>query len=124
MSLPDHYYEKHEEPNQSCLLALRKLILSSHPDVNEAIKWGIPCFMRGKRMFCFLSIHKKSGQPYILWSDGIHMEHPLLEQGDRKLMKVMMINPNEDLPVKEIEEILGIALELAKKKFQLKPKNP
>lgn len=116
----DHYYEKQPEPHRSCLLALRKLILDAHPKVNEAIKWGIPCFMKGKRMFCFLSIHKKTNQPYILWSDGIHMEHPLLEQGDRKLMKILLIDPERDLPLEEISEILEAALELANKKFQLK----
>jgi len=118
--LPDQFYEKQAEPHQSCLLALRKIILASNEEVHEALKWGIPCFMRGKRMFCFLSMHKQSKMPYILWVDGIHLEHPLLEQGDRKLMKILRIDPEKDLPMEVIHELLEKALVLAKSKFTLK----
>ncbi|MDP4587542.1 MAG: hypothetical protein NWS86_05120 [Flavobacteriales bacterium] len=58
--------------------------------------------------------------PYILWVDGIHLEHPHLEQGDRKLMKILRIDPEKDLPIEVIHELLEAALELAKNKFSLK----
>ncbi len=116
----DHYYEKQPEPHRSCLLAIRKLILDAHPEVNEAIKWGIPCFMKGKRIFCFLSIHKKSKTPYILWVDGTELDHLLLEQGDRKRMKILRFDPNKDLPVATLQELLHEALQLASEPFRLK----
>lgn len=48
------YYEDQEEPNKSCLLALRSIILGQDRDVTETRKWGMPCFCYRKKMFCYL----------------------------------------------------------------------
>jgi hypothetical protein len=41
MSIPDDFYLDKEEPNRSCLLALRSIILEQDRDVTETIKYGM-----------------------------------------------------------------------------------
>lgn len=108
----DSYYLNKEEPNKSCLLALRTLILKQDADVSETRKWGMPCFCYKKKMFCYLWTDKKTNLPYLLMVEGKHLPHPELVEGDRSRMKVLNINPEEDLPVETIITILQDALEL------------
>ena len=112
MSEPDQFYLSKEEPVRSCLLALRDIILKQDPNVNETRKWGMPCFCFRKKMFCYLWTDKKTGQPYLLFVEGKHLEHPLLEVGSRARMKVFPVNAAEDIPVDTIVELLNTALDL------------
>ena len=90
----ENYYLNKTEPNQSCLLALRSIILNQDKDITETQKWGMPCFCYKKKMFCYLWTDKKTNEPYILMVEGKHLNYPELEEGDRKRMKVLRINPN------------------------------
>ncbi|WP_316817592.1 DUF1801 domain-containing protein [Pedobacter nyackensis] len=110
-----NYYLNKDEPNKSCLLALRSIILEQDTEVTETQKWGMPCFCYKKKMFCYLWTDKKTGGPYILMVEGKYLDHPKLEQGDRSRMKIFRVNPNIDLPVKTIENILQKALDLYRK---------
>lgn len=110
----ENYYLNKSEPNQSCLLALRSIILNQDKDITETQKWGMPCFCYKKKMFCYLWTDKKTNEPYILMVEGKHLNYPELEEGDRKRMKVLRVDPNQDLPLKTIETILQKALELYK----------
>ncbi|NNJ55584.1 MAG: DUF1801 domain-containing protein [Bacteroidia bacterium] len=105
-------YLKQEEPNHSCLLALRTIILEMDPDVSETIKYGMPCFCYKQKMFCYLWTDKKSSLPYVLFVEGKHLNHPLLESGDRTRMKTFTINPNEDIPIDSLSTLLNQALDL------------
>lgn len=58
-----------------------------------------------------LWVDTKTGEPYIGIVEGGRIEHPLLEQGNRMRMKILRINPNKDLPIKTIKQILNQALE-------------
>ena len=111
----DKYYSGKEEPNKSCLLALRSIILAQDTDVTETQKWGMPCFCYEKKMFCYLWTDKKTDKPYILFVEGKHLDHPKLEMGKRSRMKIFRINPNKDLPIKTIELLLNNALDLYRK---------
>lgn len=109
-----NYYLNKEEPNKSCLLALRSIILDQDKNITETQKWGMPCFCYKKKMFCYLWIDKKTDEPYILMVEGKYLDHPELEEGKRSRMKIFSVNPNQDLPVKTIENILQKALDLYK----------
>lgn len=109
------YYLNKEEPNKSCLLALRDIILNQDINITETQKWGMPCFCYKKKMFCYLWTDKKTNQPYILMVEGKYLDHPELEKGDRTRMKIFRVAPNNDLPLKTIESILKSALELYRK---------
>ena len=108
----DRYYLSKEEPNKSCLIALRSIILEQDNNITETQKWGMPCFCYKKKMFCYLWTDKKTDEPYILMVEGKHLFHPELESGKRSRMKIFSVNPNEDLPVKTIENILQQSLDL------------
>ena len=112
MSETDNLYIRKEEPNRSCLLVLRKLILDQDAEVNETKKYGMPCFSFKKKMFCYLWTDKKTDEPYILFVEGKHIDHPALETGDRARMKIYRVDPNKDLPLKTINTLLNSALNL------------
>jgi hypothetical protein len=108
----DNYYLNKEEPNKSCLLALRSIILQQHSTITETQKWGMPCFCYKKKIFCYLWTDKKTDEPYILMVEGKHLTHPALEAGKRSRMKIFRVNPNKDLPRKTIENILQKSIDL------------
>lgn len=108
----DRYYLSKEEPNKSCLLALRSIILKQDENITETQKWGMPCFCYKKKMFCYLWIDKKTDEPYLLLVEGKHLDHPQLETGDRSRMKIFRVNPNEDLQADTIKKLLNDALDL------------
>ncbi|MBK6546019.1 MAG: DUF1801 domain-containing protein [Saprospiraceae bacterium] len=107
-----NYYLNKEEPNKSCLQALRSIILDQDTNITETQKWGMPCFCYKNKMFCYLWTDKKTDEPYILMVEGKYLDHPKLEEGNRSRMKIFRVNPNKDLPIKTIESILQKALNL------------
>ena len=108
----DTFYLNKEEPNKSCLLALRNIILEQDATITETQKWGMPCFCYKKKMFCFLWIDKKTDEPYLLLVEGMHLTHPELETGKRSRMKILRVKPCKDIPVKTIRNILQKSLDL------------
>lgn len=106
------YYHNKEEPNRSCLWALRSLILKQDPEITETQKYGMPCFCYKKKMFCYLWTDKKTDEPYLLMVEGKYLDHPLLEEGNRSRMKIFRVAPNQDIPVRTIESILQKALDV------------
>jgi hypothetical protein len=112
---PDNFYLSKEEPNRSCLLALRNIIRKQDSNITETVKYGMPCFCYKKKMFCYLWTDKKTDEPYILMVEGKYLDYPVLEKGKRSRMKSFRINPKKDLPVAEIEFVLNQALDLYRK---------
>ena len=111
----DHFYLDREEPIKGCLLALREIILRQNPEISATWKYGMPFFCFRSKMFCYLWVHKKIGQPYLGIVEGKHFEQPFLLQEKRSRMKIMLFDPNEDLPLETIELILQQALQLYQK---------
>jgi hypothetical protein len=110
----DNFYLQQEEPVKSCLLALRGIILSQDSNVAAAWKYGMPFFTYKGKMFCYLWVHKKLKQPYIGMVEGKHFDHPELIIEKRSRMKIMLLDPAKDLPVKTINTILQQAVNLYK----------
>lgn len=110
----EQFYITKAEPYKSCLYALRDIILNFDVNLTETINYGMPCFKFKKRHFCYLWTNKKSDNPYILIVEGQNIEHPILVEGNRKRMKTIPINPNQDIPISEIYEIFSKALEFYK----------
>jgi hypothetical protein len=112
MNEKDNFYLNSNEPNKSCLLALRDLILAQNENMAETIKYGMPCFCYRKKMCCYLWVDKKTKEPYILFVEGKHLDHPKLEKGNRSRMKIFRIDPKIDLPVNTIDSLLKKAIGL------------
>lgn len=75
----DYFYLSKDEPNKSCLLALRRIILEQDSSIVETQKYGMPCFCYKGKGMCYLWIDKKRDKPYILIVDGLRLVHPELE---------------------------------------------
>jgi hypothetical protein len=112
MSDRDSFYLDIAEPNKSCLLSLRNIILNHHKNIIETKKYGMPCFCYKKKMFCYLWVDKKTDEPYLLFVEGKHLDHPKLEIGKRSRMKIFRVNPNEDIQINTIVPLLNNALDL------------
>ncbi len=110
----DNFYLQQPEPVRGTLLALKEIILKQDNAVTNEWKYGMPFFCYKGKMFCYLWVHQKYGQPYIGIVEGKHFEEPFLIQEKRSRMKIMLIDPNTDLPLQTIESILQAALNLYK----------
>lgn len=106
----DNWYLDKEEPNKSCLQALRTWIANFDEHLTEAWKYRMPFFCFKGKMFCYLWVDKKTNQPYIGIVEGGKIDHPSLIQDKRERMKIMHIDPNKDLPIKIIAEVLQEAM--------------
>ena len=75
----------------------------------------MPFFCFKGKMFCYLWFHKKLKQPYIGIVEGNRFEECFLLQENRSRMKIMLLDPNKDLPIKTIQNILQRAINFYKK---------
>ena len=116
MKSSSDFYFNEPEPNQSCFLALRKIILGSDDRIQESVKYGMPCFTLLNKAFLYLWKDKKTKDPYLLWVDGNLLDHPSLEKGNRARMKILRVNPLLDLPVVTIRELIENATLIIEKR--------
>ena len=94
------------------MLVLRSIILDQDSNIIETRKWGMPCFCYKKKMFCYLWTDKKTNEPYLLFVEGKHLDHPQLETGSRSRMQIFRVDPNNDLPIRVLRKLLNAALDL------------
>jgi Domain of unknown function (DU1801) len=116
----DIYYLFLDEPVKSCLLSLRDLILSMDKAISAVWRYGMPFFYYRKKMFCYLWVHKKYKQPYLGMVEGKRLHHPKLISENRSRMKIMLFDPNKDLPVRTIKKILQEAIVLYENNIKVK----
>ena len=110
----NNFYLDQSEPLKGCLLTLKEIILSLDEQITPEWKYKMPFFYYKGKMFCYFWIDKKTQEPYIGVVKGKEIDHPLLELGDRKLIRILRINPNEDIDIRTIQEILTAAMALYK----------
>lgn len=114
MKALDLFYLNQAEPIKSCFFALREIILAQDQDITNELKYGMPFFCYRGKMCCYLWVHKKYRLPYLGIVEGKYFEQEFLLQEKRSRMKIMLIDPNIDLPIDHIKEILSQALTLYK----------
>jgi hypothetical protein len=110
----DHYFNHKEEPVKSCLQFMREYILKQDKNIAEAWKYRMPFYCFKGKMFCYLWVHKKYLQPYIGIVEGKKINHPDLIQEKRARMKILLLDPAKDLPVRKINSILTEVISLYK----------
>ena len=74
----ENFYLKQSEPNQSCFLALRDIIIGFNLNITTDWKYKLPFFMYKGKMFCYLWKDKKTEVPYIGIVNGSDIDHPAL----------------------------------------------
>lgn len=110
----DNFYLQQPEPTQSCLLALRKIIVEQNPAITEEWKYQMPFFCYKGKLLCYLWIHKKHKQPYIGIVKGSQLSHPELLLEKRAKMKILLVNPTTDLPIDILQNVVQQAIQLYK----------
>jgi hypothetical protein len=108
----DNYFLQQQEPTKSCLQFLRQYIPGLDKRITEAWKYGMPFYCINGKMFCYLWVHKKYGKPYLGIVEGNSIHHPDLILEKRARMKILLIDPNLDIPLKKISIILKAAIAL------------
>ncbi len=105
----DNFYLKQDEPNRSCFMALKEIILSNDVLMKAEWKYKLPFFYYKNKAFCYLWQDVKTKIPYIGIVRSSNLDHPKLFLGKSKKMKKYYVNPNEDINVNELHEILNVA---------------
>jgi hypothetical protein len=100
----DHYYFKQPEPFQSCLLALKTIILAHDPQITHGRMFQIPFFFYRDKKLAFLWIHRKK----LLLGFVEDMKIQKAVPGTRRKNKyeTLVIDPEADIPVKAIAKKL------------------
>lgn len=102
----DNWFMLREEPAKSCLQFLRQFILEYDSNLTEAWKYGMPMYYYKGKMFCYLWMHKKNGQPYLGIVDGNLIDHPALLQEKRARMKILLFDPEKDVDLRILRSLL------------------
>ncbi|MFY8000351.1 MAG: DUF1801 domain-containing protein [Candidatus Kapaibacteriota bacterium] len=55
--IADEYFALLNEPQKSIALEARALVLSTEPDIQEEMKYGVPFYVR-QGMICYLNVNK------------------------------------------------------------------
>ena len=102
----DEWFLNQDEPIRTCLQFMRAHILKQDSKISETWKYGMPIFCYNGKMCCYLWIHKKYKQPYLGIVEGKKISHPDLIQEKRARMKILLLDPAKNLPLKKINSIL------------------
>lgn len=102
----DEYYLQQPESVRNCMQFMRAHILKQDPSITEAWKYRMPFFCYNGKMFCYLWVHKKYKLPYLGIVEGAKIKHPDLIVEKRARMKILLLNPEKDLPIRKINLIL------------------
>ncbi|WP_423738190.1 DUF1801 domain-containing protein [Chitinophaga caseinilytica] len=115
MKQVDNYFQSLPEPQKSCLLAVHSIIMSQDPHITAEWKYAIPMYCYKGKMFCYIRADVKTLTPYIGMVEGNRLDYPGLVQGNRSRMKVMNFDPEADLPIEILQDMLNEALDFYRK---------
>ena len=106
----DNFFFNQKEPNKGCFLALRYSLLNFSDAITEHWKYKLPFYYLNGKPFCYLWQDRKTTHPYIGVVKGNLIHSPYLIQGNRKKMKIFVLDPEKDLPVQDIYAVLNEAM--------------
>ncbi len=112
MSVIDDFFEKLEEPNRSIFLFLKNYIKNYHPDIQLYYKWKLPYLYYKEKPLCYIWKDKKTNEPYLGFAKGSKMNHKALIKGNRTFIKILPVNPDQNINIQVLSEILDEALQL------------
>lgn len=119
----NNFYLNLNEPDKSTALTLRDIIVKQDKHISHELKYGMPFFSYKGKMFCYIWIHKKYKKPYIGFVEGKYFEEDFLIQENRSRMKIYLVDPNKNLPVKIVSGLIQKAINLYKSEV-IKIKSP
>jgi hypothetical protein len=108
------YYHHQPEPLRSCLQGMREIIIQHDKEIVEVWKYRMPMFTFRGKMFCYLWTKRKEQLPYLGIVEGKLINDPDLIQEKRARMKILIIDPSRNIPVRKVKRILTAALKVYK----------
>ncbi len=111
----DDYYASLSEPNQGVLLFMRQYIHALSNEITEQLSFNTAFFKFNGKMFCYFGVEAKTKRPYIGFVHGYKMKDLLLISGNRKQIKVMYVDTENDLDMKAIKRIFTAAIKVMRK---------
>jgi len=105
----ENYYLGKPEPYQSCLLALKHIILSADPGIVHERKFQIPFFTYKGKKLGYLWLDRKKLKLGLCLDKSLQEVVPGSKPKDR--YESFTIDPNEDLPMEMILEKLNYYLD-------------
>lgn len=106
----ENYFLQYQDPLQGCMLYLRDWLKEN--GLEEVYKFSTAFYQYKGKMFCYMSVRAKDQKLYVGFVKGYKMKHPSLKKEGRKQIKVIYINPEADLPMKELKQIISEAKKL------------
>lgn len=106
----ENYFFTQPESHQNCMLYLRSWLKKQ--DLAELHKSSTAFYHHNGKMFCYLNVSSKNNKLYLGFVKGYKTKHHSLKKEGRKQIKVLYLNPEEDLPLKKLEEIISEAKKL------------
>ncbi len=100
------YFYRIDEPERSLLLFIRKKILESDEQISETFSFQLPFLKYKNKMLCFFYYSKKHKMHYLSFYHGDRLDYSELLSEGRKKFKILLLNPNEDLNMDLIFEII------------------
>jgi hypothetical protein len=110
----DQFFLKIQEPQQSALLFLRHYLIEEI-GLEENWKFNTPFYYFKNKWFCYISYSaKRKHEIYIGFVRGYQIEFPNLISEGRKQIKILRINPEQDIDVHSLQRICILLKELYK----------
>ncbi|TSJ42723.1 DUF1801 domain-containing protein [Mucilaginibacter corticis] len=106
----ESYYLSKPEPYQSCLLALRDIILSVNPLIVYERKFQIPFFTYKDKKLAYLWLDKKKLKLGFCLDKSLQEVTPGIKPKDQ--YESMLIDPNEDIPIEIVLNKLNTYIKL------------
>ena len=103
----DEYIEKQKSPQKEICLQLRRIIFRTFPDIEEAMKWGVPAYDKGRYYVVALKDHVNFGFSL----KGFSKEEQKRLGGSGKTMKHIEIHSIKEINEHEIVELLKLVWE-------------
>jgi hypothetical protein len=106
----ESYYLSKPEPYQSCLLALRDIILQTNPDICHERKFQIPFFTYKQKKLGYLWLNGKKLMVGFCLDKSLQEVTTGVKPKDQ--YESIQVDPNEDIPVEIILERLNYYITL------------
>lgn len=93
----DTYYINQKEPFQSCLIALRDIILNVNVEIVPICRFQIPFFAYKELNLAFLWVYRK--KVMMGFVTDRHTFRPIPGIRFKDQMETFLLDPNEDIPI-------------------------
>ncbi len=103
----ENFFLSLQEPEHSTLLFLHQFLVADM-QLQTSRKFNTPFYYHQGKWFAFLDYHKKKRSIHISFVKGMMVSHPKLLSEGRKKMKIYKINPEINIDVNELSEIISL----------------